>query len=394
MQSDCHATDVARFSAVQVVATPSHNPLDPPGITGPERRAANLSGMWRTQGVDVTILYPRHGALWDTFSSSDANVAEFNLRGKWDIAAVNRLRDAITQTGAVVVHSQGGPALDIVAVLAARAAGAGVIITRPSMIDDNLAYGRSVRPLYNALDRLLVLRGADMTVAVSRDGVRRLSKYVPPSRLRLIYNGVDLKRFDVSALPSRHDGISGAIDIGMVGHLLPYKGWSDFLAVASKVSATGLKVRWHVVGEGSERAFLETEAQRLGLATAIKFHGLVKDVRSLLASWDIFLFTSHREGLSVAILEAMASGLPIVATHVGGILEQVDVKNGYVLPVRDVNALADRCIELTTNPNKRIHMGKHSRELAERHFSELSMFQGYLSLYRELASRHLSRART
>ena len=101
---------------------------------------------------------------------------------------------------------------------------------------------------------------------------------------------------------------------------------------------------------------------------------------------DLFLFTSRREGLSVAVLEALASGLPIVATDVGAIREQVeDGRNGYVVAVGDCEAMAGKCAELIRTPSLRASMGHSSRTIVEHHFSEQRMLRQYVDCYRAVA---------
>ena len=114
----------------------------------------------------------------------------------------------------------------------------------------------------------------------------------------------------------------------------------------------------------------------------IRFTGYQDRVERFLWGFDIFLFTSHSEGLSVAILEALAAGLPIVATDVGGIREQViDSENGYICPAQDISGLAARVCELAGNPGMRRDFGSRSRELAESYFSEDAMLEKYAEVY-------------
>jgi len=176
----------------------------------------------------------------------------------------------------------------------------------------------------------------------------------------------------------------------MIGHLRPYKGWADFLRVAQRICATGLNVRWHVVGEGPERSRLDAMARELGIADRVVMHGLLKDVSFLLQELDVFLFTSYREGLSVAVLEAMSAGLPIVATDVGGIKDQVTVGfNGFISPVGNVDELFEKCRFLVLRPDERLRMGRNSRKRVEETFTEDAMKAGYVEIYRSLVKRHL-----
>jgi glycosyltransferase involved in cell wall biosynthesis len=139
-----------------------------------------------------------------------------------------------------------------------------------------------------------------------------------------------------------------------------------------------------IVGEGEQRAALELAVRARQMSGYVTFTGYRSDVRELYKTMDLFLFTSHREGLSVAIIEALASGLPIVATDVGGIREQVkNGQNGYVVSVRDIPQMVEYCKTIIANPDARRQMGKASRTIAEERFGEIRMRDEYLACYRK-----------
>ncbi len=367
-----------RLSVIQLVSPPRPSANGNTGITGPERRASNLAGQWRSRGVEVTIFYPRRGALWSKFEASGCPIVDFELHGKWDWRAVPYLVREIRQRGVHVIHSQGSPAVDLIAVIAARLGGAKAVITRPVMIEDQIDRSSRSLALFDAVDRRLTLPGSAAVVAVSRDGLRRLRERMSPEKVCLIHNGV-------RAFPTRQFASAAErrpANIGMVGHLLSYKGWFDFFDVAACLTREGVEAVWHVVGEGPERQALEAYAAKLGLADRTRFHGLLQDVSPVLLSLDLFLFTSHREGLSVAVLEAMSVGLPIVATEVAGIRDQVvDNENGFVLPVGDIATMAAKVRNILDDDDLRRAMSLRSRERMENLFSEAAMLDGYVETY-------------
>lgn len=285
-----------------------------------------------------------------------------------------------------LIHTQGGPAVDFAAVITAWLLGARAIITRPVMVEDHVDRSPRALRMFDLVDRRVTLAGAAAVVAVSRNGYERLQSRTNADKVWLIFNGV--RAFPDERFVTRPESAVGPLHVGMVGHLLSYKGWPDFLAVAASVSAAGLDVHWHVVGEGLDRAMLEARAAELGLADRVIFHGLLQDVSPVLFKLDLFLFTSHREGLSVAVLEAMSAGLPVVATQVAGIRDQViDGENGYVLPVRDIKGLAGHVLTILRDAELRLTLGRASRSRAERLFSQRAMLDGYVALYQKTAGR-------
>lgn len=370
-----------RISVLQIVTTAGKTAEKAVGITGPERRASNLAGRWVTEGVDVTVLYPHYGALWQRFQESSVRLINFNLSGKWNLSAVARIRTEIDAAGAQIIHTQGGAALDLMAVRVAQASGIASVITRPVMIADLVDRDPLSRTVFHMIDQAYTLRKCSALITVSRNGYDRIRREMDPDRVHLIHNGV---KPALEAVPKRT--VAGRqLRIGMIGHLLKYKGFDIFLDVAARLMRSHGDLRFDIVGEGPERAALEQQARGLGLDEAVVFHGLLSDVRPVLAELDLFLFTSRREGLSVAILEAMSAGLPLVATNVGGIADQiVPGENGFILEAADLDSLVGSCLRIIEDPALRQRMGQCSRKMFEERFSEDRMFYEHVALYRSL----------
>ena len=376
---------------LQIVAVPSPVRGGEIGITGPERRAANLAPRWKDAGIEAAICYPRRGRLWDTIAASGVPVVDYEISGKFDLGAISKIAALARAHKAQVIHTQGPAALDLLAVLAARRAGAASMVTRPVMIEDQLNYSIRRRRIYALIDRVVTVKLAGRMVAVSEDGRRHLqgAAGVDVSRLVLIHNGIDPSKYagrEATASDGRAD--SPAVTLAMAAHLLPYKGWPDFIAVVARLRAENLNIRALAIGEGSQRGELEALVRAKGLDERFTFLGFRSDVAALLQGIDIFLFPSYREGLSVAVIEAMASGLPIVAAAAGGIREQVEEgANGFVVAPGDVDAMTRHCAMLVRDPALRRTMGETSRALARERFSEERMLKEYAACYRELASR-------
>jgi glycosyltransferase involved in cell wall biosynthesis len=143
-------------------------------------------------------------------------------------------------------------------------------------------------------------------------------------------------------------------------------------------------VRATLIGDGPLRDRVAADVAARGLGGAVELVGHTENVAARLGELDVFLFTSHREGLSVAILEAMASGLPVVATDVGGTREQVvEGENGFVRAAGDVEGLAEACARLAASAALRERMGRASRARAEALFSAEGMVAGYAACYHD-----------
>ena len=149
-----------------------------------------------------------------------------------------------------------------------------------------------------------------------------------------------------------------------------------------------------IVGDGPERARLEAEIRRLGLEGAVVLAGDRDDVAAMLARADVFVLSSTSEGLPLSILEAMAAGLPVVASSVGGVPEAVeDGETGLLVPPRDPVRLAAALERLLVDPALRRRLGSNGRERVRQHFGLEAFQQAHVAVYRrELARREGARS--
>jgi glycosyltransferase involved in cell wall biosynthesis len=202
-----------------------------------------------------------------------------------------------------------------------------------------------------------------------------------PEQYKTVYSGIDLKKFataDPAELPGE------GLRITMVGRLVEGKGLGVLLDAVAVLDRPDLTVC--VVGDGPERESFEADVRQRGLGDVVHTLGYRDDIGSILAASDVFVLASFREGTPRVITEAMASGLPVVATDIAGIPEQVtDGENGYLVPTGDPDALADRLARLLDEPERRETFGAASREHAER-FSTKKMVADLDAVYRDVLS--------
>lgn len=207
---------------------------------------------------------------------------------------------------------------------------------------------------------------------------------VAPGRVTRICNGVDTERFR-PVPPPRHR--SGPLVIGTVGRLQTVKNQILLIRACGLVlrQAPELATAWQlrIVGDGPERPALEAAIDAEGLRAIATLTGWNDDVPAALRSLDIFVLPSLNEGISNTILEAMASGLPVIATAVGGSPELVaDNETGFLIPGNDPAALAERLLRYLRSPALAQAHGRAGRERVEREFSIQRMLQDYARMYR------------
>jgi glycosyltransferase involved in cell wall biosynthesis len=211
--------------------------------------------------------------------------------------------------------------------------------------------------------------------------------HLPPERILVIHNGVDVRSF---SLPRgafrRSEGIPAECTvITTVGRLDTQKGLPYLLEAAELVTRGHPEVRFLVVGEGPRRGDLVRHRDRLGLTERVWFLGFRTDVPQILADSDVFVLPSLWEGLPIALLEAMAAGLPVVATDVPGVTEVVtDGETGLVVPGKDVGALAGALSRLLDDPDLRLGLARAGRRKVEEEFGWEKVVATTMSLYERL----------
>jgi len=232
---------------------------------------------------------------------------------------------------------------------------------------------------------------ADRLLSVSSRLADRMAAQVGVARARIcvIRNGIDTNRFNPAARAAARQQLAIASDdvvIGTVGRLVPVKDQSMLLRAAAELKRRTRQFRLLLAGDGPLRDALQEQAHALGIQNEVSFLGERRDVEVVLAACDVFVLSSLSEGLSNTILEAMSTGLPVVATRVGGADELVDDgRTGVLVPPAQPDALATALASLIDDPAARRTMGAAGRLRAEREFSIARMAADYEALYATVA---------
>jgi glycosyltransferase involved in cell wall biosynthesis len=238
----------------------------------------------------------------------------------------------------------------------------------------------SATSLYERTVGRRVLNASRRVIAVSQavaDHIRPLM--VEPERLRVVPNGVDLERFR----PKRRDSKPRAATVVFVGRLIFNKGPQVLLDAVPQVLLKFPETRFLFVGDGPMRSELEQKARLVRPAENVEFLGQREDVAKLLSEAAVFCRPSLSEGLPLTALEAMACGLPVVATRAGGTAEVVeDGVTGYVVTPNASTEVADRLCRLLGDDLLRGEMGRRGREASER-YDWASVSERTLEVYRE-----------
>lgn len=236
-------------------------------------------------------------------------------------------------------------------------------------------------------------RAANMILARTRCDVAAVSAHLkahmvaegfPADKVRVVYNGISvgpLPSADVRQRVRSGWGVDDeAVVVGTIGRLDPVKDLGTLVGAMAPAIAMRRAVLV-VIGDGAERAALERAARERGAEGAVRFLGHREDARDLLAACDVYANSSIHEGISLTILEAMAAGLPVVATRVGGTPEILDESCGCLVPARNPDALAAAIAQLAGDEPTRRALGRAARARVEERFTIERMVAEYRDMY-------------
>jgi glycosyltransferase involved in cell wall biosynthesis/protein-tyrosine-phosphatase len=240
------------------------------------------------------------------------------------------------------------------------------------------------------LDYWIVRRMFSTAVAVSDEmkGVLTRQYRLRPDRVDVIRNG---GRFPLRAAPTRSPG--DAFHIGTVGRMVPIKGLDLFLDAAAALRRQTPRVRFSILGDGPLRDDLARQARELGIDDCLDFVAPRPDPFAYYNSLDVYVNTSHHEGLPLSVVEAMACGKPIVSAAVGGIPEVVTHgEHGFLVQEREAGRFADWYLTLMRDDSLRTTMGERAATMAHSRLSAQAMADAYRGLYDRYVTGTESRA--
>lgn len=250
----------------------------------------------------------------------------------------------------------------------------------------SLGHFKANKPHYLLLERI-ANRMTDLVIAnseaVRQDVMQR--EGLPPKKVMVIRNGLDVSRFDVSPDERARESLDlqrGAVVVGVVANLIHYKGYQFFLDAWASVRKKLPRGVALLLGDGPLRQELERKVGEMGLRESVRFLGIRQDVPALLALMDLVVHPSLEEGLSNAILEAMAAAKPVIATVVGGNTEAVvHGETGLLVPPRDSRALAQAMLWLLEHPTEAAGFGEAGRRRVAERFELSAMVRQYEAVY-------------
>lgn len=305
----------------------------------------------------------------DDIRGFDCKVTQVNDGSVKKFKQISRLVDLFKKEEIQVVHTHNTYA-HFYGTLAARMAAVPVVV--------NSQHGRGCGPNWKARMQFRIANlMADRILGVSDDAAElcRGQNRFSAKKIETLWNGIDLERFAFHG--PKHDGPAIA-----VARLSPEKDFSTLIKAVAKVIPHHPSFKLQIVGDGSERNKLEALASELGIQNHITFLGERKDVPSILKESSFYVGSSKTEGISLTLLEAMAVGLPVVTTDVGGNPEVVvEDKTGLLVPSENPIELANAICKMLDASNRWDEMSQTARERVESEFNIRRMISDYEKLY-------------
>lgn len=304
-------------------------------------------------------------------------------RGKWDWAAVRRIQNLLVKHNVDILHCHGYKA-DLYGHTAALMKRVGLVATSHNWTGKSL----NMRA-YAALDRLVLSRFDEVVVVSDAVGATLRRWGVAATKLSTIPNGVDVKKFYQAAPVLRKEiGAESRPLVGFVGRLVAEKGGAFLIRAAQQVVALHPSTRFILVGAGPARQEWEELANQLGITEHVVFGGVREDMPAVYRSLDMLVLPSLLEALPMCLLEAMASGKPVIATRVGAVPKLVNSEvTGLLLDPGDVDGLAAAILRLFSDPQLASRLGENGRAHVARHYSAEAMARSYIAKYERVLRR-------
>ncbi len=359
--------------------------VDSLDVGGAERYVVDLALTLQRKGYDVTVACSVSGPLSEPLEKASIPVRpvlDRLIKRRVSLAYARGLRRLVRESRFDIVHAHVYASTSAAAIATLRT-GVPLVITEHGM-----------NPWRSWRDRRVsrwVYRRAEHIIAVSTPIYRLLTERYAVSSDRITVNPNAVVDSPVAStspsiqLPAEWQ--QGPL-VGVVARLSEEKGISIFLQAAARISPLAPEVRFLIVGDGPLREELDSLAQHLGLSDRAHFLGYRSDARALIELLEVLVLPSLHEGSPLVILEAMSAGIPIVASAVGGIPDQVEHgREGILVQPGDPSALGDAILRLLRDPALASRLGEAGRQRAGSRFSYAAMVQRVEAVYGAVLAR-------
>lgn len=355
-------------------------------LGGGERHLADLANGMVHRGHEVFVAV-RHSApvIEELNAVPKGNIVQLAIRNALDAKSARELSKLVHQNRIQVVHAHMARDYPLAAYASRKNPGSVLVVTRHVLF--------ALNPLHR-----FTLGRAARVIAVSQAVATELSsaRIAPAEKITVVHNGIDSARFaKARELFDRRKFLeecglpANCLLVGIVGELSPLKGQGEFLKAAAEVSQHHPNVYFFVAGadhsaDQSNGAALDDLIARLKLTDKVKRVAWMEDIAQLYCALDVFVSASHTESFGLATAEAMACGTAVVSTNTGGALEIIQPgKTGFLVPVGDIENIAEGVMDLLRNRSKRVAMGQAAQKAVASQFDVSRMLEETEKIYRD-----------
>lgn len=348
---------------------------------GQEKQLFELVRRLDKKRYDIMVVSLSDGCFWTKDISRYARCVEIERKGHMELKRLARLVRLIREFSPDIIQCWSYSAI-VYGISGALACSVPIKIL--TVRGKERCKSAAMYLMNNALYRLSDLVIYNSTEALKYE--RRLYR-LPERKLKVIHNGVDPGEFSPACVDkSRVLGFSVPENhrvIGTTASLTRRKNLTMFLDCAKAILKRDAGFAFVLAGAGDQEKELKDYARSLGVERSVYFAGCRNDIPNLLRCFEAFLLTSKEEGTPNSILEAMAAGVPVIATDVGGNREIIEHRvNGYLVPLNDVERMADFTLEVLGNGSERERIAANAAETVCRKFDMRRMVEDYDNTYR------------
>jgi glycosyltransferase involved in cell wall biosynthesis len=256
-------------------------------------------------------------------------------------------------------------------------------------------FGAAKTLLFKGIERRLA-KNSNAIIAISdkqREELVHEHKISKPEKTKVVNLGFDLdpfneKRQRLRETKRRELGLSDEVAIALIGRFAPIKNHEMFFDVVEEIlTKTNKKVKFFVVGDGTEREYIEERTEKINHTNAetVVLTSWIKDIGSFNAAMDIVCMTSLNEGTPVSLIEAQAANIPVISTDVGGVRDVViDGETGFIVPSKDVSAFSEKLLNLIEDEKKRLEMSQNGWTFVKDKFHYKTLVKNMEQIYAEL----------
>ncbi|NTW05058.1 MAG: glycosyltransferase [Peptococcaceae bacterium] len=356
---------------------------------GAERHILNLATAIDPSIVEVSVCCLFADPFLKVAREAGIKAYSIPMRHKLDFGIITKLRENIINDKIDIVHTHGVRA-NLVGRLAAKMSGVETVITTVHSL-----LAQDYPDTFSRLANMFIEKASggitDHFIAVS-GGLQKalIQQGIPKKKITVVYNGLDPEQFrktpssgtswrEKSGIPSEASLVS------IVGRLHRVKGHRYFLKAAAELLKEREDIHFLVVGSGPEGDALEEFTRELGISDKVTFTGFISDVSELMPELDLLVVPSLWEGFGLTALEAMAVGIPVVATSVGGLPEIVEHgSTGLLVPPADTAALAKSIVWIIDHPLEAREMAAAAKSVVEKKFTAAAMARKTEGIYQSM----------